>query len=156
MSSTEGRGAHKWRTCNQSLQLRILSTRSRLCDTDAVRVPPCLPLLNLPRSFVVETTTRAAYVASEAKCTDALVEDGDLNGENAADGEGDAAEAVDRVKCEYDSRTRLAIACDGPTLRGIQSPLLLLRNSVIRALSDSLTLFDFAVSQEILPTRFWS
>ena len=83
---------------------------------------------------------RAAYAASEAECADVLVEDGDLNGENAADGEGDTAEAMDRVKCEYDSRTRLAIACDGPTLRGIQSPLLLLRNSVIRALSDS---FDF-------------
>ena len=43
-------------------------------------------------------------MAGEAECVDVVVGDGDLlHGELAADGERDAANAVDQVKCAYDT-----------------------------------------------------
>ena len=46
----------------------------------------------------------ADAMASEAECADVIVGDGELlHGERAADGERDAANAVDRVECAYDA-----------------------------------------------------
>ena len=68
------------------------------CGDGGGRDAPKVPLVHAALG------PRADAMASEAECADVVVGDGDLlHGERATDGERDAANAVDRVKCAYDT-----------------------------------------------------